>query len=215
MSRLKGVLLVAMLMFGIGSGLCEVVVPDTPAGKTLRAWLDAFNSGDRAKIDAYVKTIDHQQNVDGMVSFRAMTGGFELLSIESSDQLRIRFMVKEKESETRAIGSITVKDGQPPTVESFGLRALPPGVQPVDVTLDSALRKATIDGVASALTDFYVDLDLARKMGDAIQAHARSGDYDKIGDGYVFAEKLQADLRDVSHDRHLRVDFNPFKMPPP
>ena len=215
MNRLKGVLLVAMLMFGIGSGLCEVVVPDTPAGRTLRAWLDAFNSGDRAKIDAYVKTIDHQQNVDGMVSFRAMTGGFELLSIESSDQLRIRFMVKEKESETRAIGSITVKDGQPPTVESFGLRALPPGVQPVDVALDSALRKTTIDGVASALTDFYVDLDLARKMGDAIQAHARSGDYDKIGDGYVFAEKLQADLRDVSHDRHLRVDFNPFKMPPP
>ncbi len=215
MKRLKLVVFAALLTCGIAPIWCEVAIPDTPAGKTLQAWLDAFNSGERAKLENYVKTIDHQQNADGMTSFRAMTGGFELLSIESSGPLRIRFTVKEKQSDTHAIGSILVKDGQPPTVESFGLRAIPPGVKPVDVKLDSEMRKKTIDGVAAALTDYYVDLDLAKKMSDLMQTHATAGDYDKISDGYEFADKLQTDLRSVSHDKHLRVDFNPFKMPPP
>ena len=193
----------------------EVAVPDTPAGRTLQAWLDAFNSGDRARMDVYVKSIDRQQNVDNMVNFRAMTGGFELLSIESSDPHRIRFRLKEKGSQNQAIGNITVHDGQPPTVESFGLRGLPPGVEPVNVTLDRALRKSTIDGVRSALTDFYVDPDLAKKMSDEIQRRLQSGEYENVSDGYEFADKLTSDLRNVSHDKHLRVDFSPFKMPPP
>jgi retinol-binding protein 3 len=215
MNRSKCGLLIVLLMFGIGFSPCQVAIPDTPAGRTLEAWLEAFNSGERAKMDVYVKTIDHQQNLDGMVNFRSMTGGFELLSIESIDPLHIHFRVKEKESETRAIGTMAVKDGQPPTVESFGIRALPPGVEPVQVTLDGELRNKTIDGVASVLTDFYVEPDLAKKMNDAIESHARAGDYDKITDGEMFAERLTSDLRDVSHDKHLRVDFNPFKMPPP
>src|ERR1700758_4008850 len=69
-----------------------VEIPETPAGKTLRNWLDAFNSGDRAKIEEYVKTVDPQQKVDGMISFRNQTGGFELVSIESSEPLHVRFL---------------------------------------------------------------------------------------------------------------------------
>jgi hypothetical protein len=51
-----------------------VEVPETPAGKTLRSWLDAFNSGDRAKVEEYVKTVDPTEKVDGMISFRNQTG---------------------------------------------------------------------------------------------------------------------------------------------
>ena len=171
MTRRISVLLAALLIFGIGSSISEVAIPNTPAGKTLQAWLEAFNSGDRAKLDVYVKTIDHQQNVDGMMGFRNMTGGFDLLSVESSgNPLHIRFRLKERDSETQAVGDITVKNGEPPAVESFGMRALPPGVEPVNVVVDAELRKKTIDGVASAITDYYVDPDLARKMSDAIQA---------------------------------------------
>src|SRR5258708_28841420 len=113
-----------VLLVCAGSGLAQVTIPDTPAGHTLQAWLDAFNSGDRVKIEAYVKTIDSSQPVDGMIGFRSRTGGFELLSIESSEPLRIRFRVKEKSGTTTAIGSFLVKDGQPPTVITSGLRAL-------------------------------------------------------------------------------------------
>src|SRR5882672_6005181 len=141
--------LFVLLLVGVGCGLAQVTVPDTPAGHTLQAWLNAFDSGDRAKIETYVKTVDQSQSVDGMISFRNQTGGFELLSIESSEPLHIRFRVKEKGGPTIALGNLLVKDGQPSTVETFGLRALPPGVALENVVVDAAERKKVIDGVDS------------------------------------------------------------------
>jgi len=71
--------LFVLLLVVVGSGLGQANIPDTPAGHTLQAWLDAFNSGDRVKIETYVNTVDRAQSVDGMISFRNQTGGFELL----------------------------------------------------------------------------------------------------------------------------------------
>ncbi len=204
----------ALLFVGVACSLAQTTVPDTPAGHTLQAWLDAFNSGDRARIEAYVKTIDQQQSVDGMIGFHNQTGGFELLSIESSEPLHIRFRVKEKGGPTTALGNLLVKDGQPPTVATFGLRALPPGAVLENVTIDAAQRKKLIDGVGSELKEYYVDPALAQKMADAINAHEAKGDYNAISDGDALAARLTTDLQDVSHDKHLRVDFNPFKSPP-
>jgi len=203
-----------LLLISVGCGLAQTTVPDTPAGHTLQAWLDAFNSGDRAKIETYVKTVDRSQSVDGMLSFRSQTGGFELLSIESSEPLHIRFRVKEKGGPTNALGNLLVKDGQPPTVGTFGLRALPPGAVLANVTLDAALRKQVIDGVDADLAEFYIDAALATQMKEAVEAHEKAGAYDTITDGDAFAARLTDDLRAVSHDKHLRVDFSPFKMPP-
>ena len=205
----------ALLLLTASCGLAQTTVPDTPAGHTLQAWLDAFNSGDRAKIETYVKTIDHSQAVDGMLAFRTQTGGFDLLSIESSEPTHIRFRVKEKGGPTTALGNLLVKDGQPPTVATFGLRALPPGVALVSVNLDAPLRKQVIDGIGADLTEFYIDAPLAAQMKDALQAHEKAGAYNTITDGDVFAEQLTKDLQAVSHDKHLRVGFNPFKTPPP
>jgi hypothetical protein len=83
---------------------------------------------------------------------------------------------------------------------------------PTNVTLDAALRKQVIDSIQSSLTEYYVDTGLAQRMNDALQAHARAGDYDHITNGEEFASKLTLDLRAVSHDRHLQVVFTPFKM---
>jgi hypothetical protein len=202
------------LLMADACGLAQVTVPDTPAGNTLRTWLDAFNSGDRAKIEIYVKTVDQSQSVDGMIAFRNQTGGFELLSIESSEPLHIRFRVKEKGGPTTALGNFLVEDGQPPTVGTLGLRALPPGAVLENVTLDAAERKKVIDGVVIDLKEYYVEPATAQQMADALKMHDTKGDYDAISDGDAFAARLTKDLQDVSHDRHLRVDFSPFKMPP-
>jgi len=195
-------------------GFGQTTVPGTQAGRTLQAWLDAFNSGDRAKVEVYVKTIDTKQSVDGMLSFRQQTGGFDLVSIESNEPLHIRFRAKEKGGPTTALGNLIVKDGQPPTVDSFSVRALPPGVTVENVTLDATLRKKVIDGVGENLTQYYIDADLAKQMVAAMKVDADKGEYDSITDGDVFAMRLTADLRAVSHDKHLGVNFNPFKMPP-
>src|ERR1035438_8389678 len=170
--------LFALLLVGVGCGLAQVTVPDTPAGHTLQAWLDAFNSGDRARIETYVKTVDQSQSVDEMVSFRNQTGGFELLSIEGSEPLHIRFRVKEKGGPTTALGNLLVKDGQPPTVATFGLQALPPGAVLEDVTIDAAEREKVIDGVNADLKEFYVELAAAERMADALKTNEAKGDYD-------------------------------------
>jgi hypothetical protein len=203
----------ALLLVGVGCGLAQVTVPGTPAGHMLQAWLAAFNSGDRARIETYVKTVDQSQSVDGMISFRSQTGGFELLSIESSEPLHIRFRVKEKGGPTTALGNLLVKDGQPPTVGTFGLRALPPGAVLENVTMHSAERKKVIDGVSIDLKEYYVEPAAAQQMADALRAHETKA-YDAISDGDAFAARLTNDMQTVSHDRHLRVDFSPFKLPP-
>jgi retinol-binding protein 3 len=205
---------VMLLLLATGCLRAQTAIPDTPAGHILQAWLDAFNSADHAKLEAYVKNVDPSQSVDGMLAFHNQTGGFDLLSIESSEPLHIRFRIKEKGGPTTALGNLLLKAGQPPTVGTFGLRALPPGVVLANVTLDAALRKQVIDGVAADLAEFYIDPALAKQMKDAVQSHEKAGAYDTITDGDVFAERLTTDLQAVSHDKHLRVNFNPYKSPP-
>src|SRR6266436_4091007 len=162
--KLRG--LFALLLVGVACGLAQLTVPDTPAGHMLQAWLAAFNSGDRARIETYVRTVDQSQSVDGMISFRNQTGGFELLSIESSEPLHIRFRVKEKGGPTTALGNLLVKDGQPPKVGTFGLRALPPGAVLENVTMDAGERKKVIDGVDINLREYYVEPATAQQMAD-------------------------------------------------
>ena len=56
--------LVLIVLLCVGCGRGQVQNPATPAGQTLQAWLDAFNSGDRARIESYIKTTDSTQTVE-------------------------------------------------------------------------------------------------------------------------------------------------------
>jgi len=211
--KCKPLILLFVLLWA-GIGFAQTTIPDTPAGKTLRAWLEAFNSGDRAKVEAYVKTYEPDQSPDGMLSFHDQTGGFDLLGIEGSEPLLIKFRLKEKASATIGIGSLQVKDAQSGVVESFGLRAIPPGAVVESVKLDAPERSRVIDGVAKNLQESYVYPDLALKMEVAIRANQKRGDYEAITDPDAFASRLTKDLRAVSHDKHLGVNFSPVKLPP-
>ena len=208
---LRKLLLLALLC--ATSAFAQTPIPDTAAGRALSAWLDAFNSNDQAKIDAYIKNFDPTETSDNMHAFRSQTGGFDLVSIESSQPLQIRFRVKEKDSPTVALGDILLKPAEPHNLANFGLRAIPPGAVVEDIKLDAALRQQVIDGVASNLKEFYVYPDVAQKMEDAIRAHQKAGNYDAITDGNAFADQLTKDLEDVSHDKHLHVNYDPFKRP--
>jgi len=211
---LRKLLLSLLLWACAGVAFGQVTIPDTPAGRVLTAWFDAFNSGDRAKLDAYVKTYDPKNDADGLMGFRGQTGGFDLLAIESSEPLLIKFRVKEKASPTIAIGSLELKAGQPTTVENFGLRAIPPGAAVENIPLDAAARQRVLDGVAANLKEYYVYPETAQKMIDALHSHQSAGDYDKVTDGDGFAMMLTRNLQDVSHDGHLHVIYAPYKLPP-
>ena len=190
-------------------------ISDTPAGHTMRAWLESFNSGDRGQIQAYVAKYEPAKSVDGEMGFRNQTGGFELLSIDKSDRLYIEFQVKEKAGPTKAVGKMQVKDADPAEVISFSLRAIPPGLTAADmnIKIDAATRTRVIDEAATKLNEFYVFPETAKKMAEEVQSRLKSGAYDAITDGDNFANRLTSDLQAVSRDKHLRVNFSPQVLP--
>lgn len=208
-------ILLACLTCSVTAQPQDINIPDTPAGHTLKAWLDAFNSGDRATEEKYLRTYDPERSLDNEMSFRGMTGGFILTQILKSEPQRIEFMVKERNSDTVAIGKLGVKTGEPAKVAGFSLLAVPPGTKAADLTfnIDAATRAKVIDGAVAALRDTYVFPETAKKMEEAVRAHQQKHDYDAISDGDDFARRLTDDFQAVSHDKHLRVMFSPAALP--
>lgn len=190
----------------------SVTIPDTPAGHALQAWMEAFNSGDRGRIQAYIARFEPTKTPDEMLGFRAQTGGFELLGIDRSEKLRIQFRVKEVSSPTTAIGRIDIKDADSAEVANFSLRAIPPGMTAADMTMkiDDATRARVIDGAIAKLNESYVFPEVAKKMELALREHQKRGEYDRIEDAEAFATLLTKHLREVSHDKHLGVSFLPM-----
>lgn len=84
-----------------------------------------------------------------------------------------------------------------------------------DMTLDAAARAEVIDGALKALSEGYVFPDVAKQMEQAIRARQRRNEYDSITGARLLAQTLTDHLRDVSHDKHLRVDYVEQVLPPP
>jgi hypothetical protein len=203
--------LVAVSQLGAGA---DASIPDTPAGRTLQAFLDAFNSGNHDRIAAYIKEYDPEKNVDDLASFSSESGGFMLVSIVHSAQDQLSFMVRGRGDKMDAYGVLQLSSTTPPRVKRLDIRAIPPGAKVDDIQLDETQRQKTIDAVSERLTEYYVYPDVAAKMIQAIHDHQKQGDYKSIVNGSEFAEALTRDLRAVSQDRHLSVGYNPYISPP-
>lgn len=191
----------------------DVSTPDTPAGRTLRAFLDAFNSGEHDRIAAYVKEYDPENSADGLTSFSSQTGGFTLVSIVHSAPDKLSFLVHGHGDNIDAYGALQLASTTPPRVKRISIRAIPPGAKLDDIQLDEATRQKTIDAISEGLTEYYVYPDVAAKMIQAIRDHQKHGNYNSIVDGNEFADALSRDLRDVSQDKHLFVGYDPYILP--
>lgn len=86
----------------------------------------------------------------------------------------------------------------------------PPGP---DRSIDSATRRAVIDGIIARLNEAYVFPDTARAMERAIRARQGRHEYDNLTSARAFAESLTAHLQAVSQDRHLRVRYSAEALP--
>jgi hypothetical protein len=78
--------------------------------------------------------------------------------------------------------------------------------------VDDAERRAVVAAAADALAKVYVFPDVARKMADLIRRNLKAGAYKDLADPRAFAERLTADLRSISRDRHLGVRFAPERI---
>ena len=87
-----------------------------------------------------------------------------------------------------------------------------PPEQP-DMTVDAAARKEVIETLIKRLNDTYVFPDAAAKMEQAVRARLAKGEYEQLTSAKKFAEKLTADVQEVSHDKHLRVRYSAQPIP--
>jgi retinol-binding protein 3 len=87
------------------------------------------------------------------------------------------------------------------------------GPRQPDMTIDAAARKEVVENLIKRLNDAYVFPDTAAKMEQAIRGRAARGEYEQITSAEQFAEKLTADLREVSHDKHLGVHYSARPLP--
>src|SRR2546422_3148845 len=71
--------LCALLSLASGVLRGQATIPNTPAGQVLRAWLDAYNSGDSARAAAFLRTYQVDFPYRNSFNFRQMTGGFDLV----------------------------------------------------------------------------------------------------------------------------------------
>jgi len=83
-----------------------------------------------------------------------------------------------------------------------------PGGPPADGVVDGAARRQAVDSALSRLARGYVDPAVAGRMAAAVRRRQRAGAYDTLASGQAFAAALTADLRTVSGDRHLVVEYS-------
>jgi len=189
-------------------------IPKTPAGDAFRAWLDAFNSGDTARLGEYFRRFQPEMSADDEIGFRVQSGGFDLLTIERSEPRHLEFTVRERNSPMTGYGVLDVSSAEPVRVITRRLQAMGPNASAAALRIDAVARARAVAGAAALLDSFYVFPEVARRMGDSLRARLARKTYDSYTNGIMFATRLNDDLAEIAHDKHLRVDYSARALPP-
>ena len=202
-------LLVSSTLVGqVPQGSPHAVALATPAGKVVSEWLEAVNSGDTTRLRAFYNRYQLQRRIGGPGDRLSRSGGFELISIEKSQPRYIEYVVKERATGQLAVGITELSPEGQPGLKQSALMGMPAGKRFADFLIDSARRASIIDRAIANLESDYVFPDVAKKMGAAVRGKFHRGEYNDVTNGITFAARLTDDLRAVSNDRHLRVNFS-------
>ena len=196
-----------------GATAPTVKLPDTPAGRVAREWLDAFNRADSASLAGWAERYSLDRPIGGMLGMRRQTGGFDLVSVETNEPLLVAYVVRERKSSTTALAVVELKEGEPPVIRTANVLAIPEGASVASFRIDAATRQRVIDNAIAQLDSTYVFPDVAKKMGDDLRARLARREYDRVTNGISFASLLTEHLQAVSRDKHLRVNFSPARVP--
>ena len=215
---------------GSGSAAPASEMGETPAAKQFDAWLAVFNKGDRAALVAYhaqqfpyAVASDDIHGVEREARLSGGTGGFDVKVVERPSPTQIIVTMKEKHSDQIARATMDVDAVDPHHVTKFEIHpiATPPELSSPELAalqrIDEKRRHAVVDAIAREIDAHYVTPEVGTKMIAAMRVHLARGDYDAITQAPDFAAALTKDLREISHDKHLGVDFmpRPPDMPPP
>jgi hypothetical protein len=196
------------------STAAAATLPQTPAGRVIADWMDAFNSGDSTKLAAYYQKYAVQRDVSVQMDRRRRSGGFDLVSIERSEPRMIETVFRERATGSLAYGVLELSpEGVPVTFKQSLLMAVPPGGSIADFKVDAAVRSRVIEGAITKLNEYYVFPDVAAKMAATVRSRNASGAYNHVTNGPMFAQLLTDEFQSVSKDKHLRVNFSAPRIP--
>jgi CubicO group peptidase (beta-lactamase class C family) len=142
--------------------------------RQLSAFLDALNSGDRARLQQIQATIFPTMNVDLQVNFYAQSGGLELRALEQANPTRIIGLVDERNSDRFGRLTLEVEPDEPHKISRLTLVGIPrPAAFAIprmgDAELVSALREKLEQDAA---TDRFAGTVLLAKSGKVLFAAA-------------------------------------------
>ena len=134
----------------------KMTASETAAARTgvpfqqFSAWLEAFNTGDRARIGQFRETNFPSMNLDGQVNFRARTGGLELRALERATPTSLTGLVQERDSDQFGRFTLEVEAAEPHRILRLPINAIPrPAEFPVarasEADRGEALRQGSQD----------------------------------------------------------------------
>jgi retinol-binding protein 3 len=187
--------------------------PDTPIGRAVNEWMDAFNSADSARLGAFYRKYKLERSMEQQMARRRASGGFDLVSIDRSEPRLIEMVLKERATGKLAVGVMQLSAASEPTLTQSALAGVPPGGSVADFKIDAATRKRVVEAAIAKLDSNYVFPDVAAKMAASVRGRLQRGEYDNLDNGITFAARLTEDFTEVSKDKHLRVNFSPAPIP--
>ena len=90
----------------------------------------------------------------------------------------------------------------------------PPGFAQPDKLIDQVQRADILERLIASLHGHYVFADKAKAMAADLRARDVRGEYAQITSAQAFAKKLTQDLRSVTKDLHLSVQYSAQPFPP-
>ena len=79
--------------------------------------------------------------------------------------------------------------------------------------IDAATRRQILDAAILEMKQSYVFPEVARKVETELQRQWKAAVFDGIVDGDAFADRLTAELRAVTKDKHIRVRYSDTPLP--
>ena len=192
-------------------------LPDTPVGRETRAYLEAFNTGDAAKADTFIK--QHYpaspRDAEEFAAFRNQVGGFSLVQVETATDTQLTALLRERFGDYARL-EVEVEAAAPHHIKTLRLRPepKPPGVAPPPHLDDAALAQAIKAQLALLGDDFSGAVlvsrkgqmvfstaqglaDRARGTPNTVQTRFRVGSMDKMFTGVAILQLAQAGKVDL------------------
>jgi C-terminal processing protease CtpA/Prc len=82
-----------------------------------------------------------------------------------------------------------------------------------DSRINASMRDSVVTAVTQHLADEYVFPDVGVAMGRDVRSRMRAREYDTVSSANAFAALLTSDLRGISHDKHIVVEWSRDPLP--